>query len=74
MRLEVTIPNILLMVLTTFIFSVLLVPIFKKVAFHIKALDYPNKRRLNKDLCQQLVASGFLCFLVWLYDFWSWYC
>lgn len=48
MRLEVTIPNILLMVLTTFIFSVLLVPIFKKVAFHIKALDYPNKRRLNK--------------------------
>ncbi len=48
MRLEVTIPNILLMIFSTFCFSVILVPIFKKVAFHIGAIDYPNKRRLNK--------------------------
>ncbi len=48
MRLEVTLPNILLMILATFLFSVILVPIFKKIAFHIGAIDYPNQRRLNK--------------------------
>lgn len=48
MKLEVTIPNILLMIATTFCFSLVLVPIFKKIAFHIGAIDYPNKRRLNK--------------------------
>ncbi len=48
MRLEVNVINILLMIATTFIFSLILVPICKKVAFHIGAIDYPNKRRLNK--------------------------
>lgn len=48
MRLEVTFPNIILMIFTTFCFSVVLVPICKKIAFHIGAIDYPNKRRLNK--------------------------
>ena len=48
MRLEVTTTNILLMIGATFLFSLILVPVFKKVAFHIGALDYPNQRRLNK--------------------------
>jgi len=48
MRLAVTIPNILLMILTTFCMSLILVPIFKKIAFHIGAIDYPNQRRLNQ--------------------------
>jgi len=48
MRLEVTIPNILLMIFSTFCFSAILVPVCKKIAFHIGAIDYPNKRRLNK--------------------------
>ena len=48
MRLEVNLPNILLMILTTFILSLVLAPICKKLAFHIGAIDYPNKRRLNK--------------------------
>ncbi len=48
MRLEVTISNIILMIFTTFCFSVVLVPVCKKIAFHIGAIDYPNKRRLNK--------------------------
>jgi len=48
MKLDVTIQNILLMIFTTFCFSIILVPIMKKVAFHIGAIDYPNKRRLNK--------------------------
>ena len=48
MKLEFTMPNILLMIITTFCFSLILVPIFKKIAFHIGAIDYPNFRRLNK--------------------------
>ena len=48
MRLEFTTTNILLMIGATFLFSLILVPVFKKVAFHIGALDYPNQRRLNK--------------------------
>lgn len=48
MRLEVNTLNILIMIATTFVFSLILVPISKKIAFHIGAIDYPNKRRLNK--------------------------
>ncbi len=48
MRLEVNSFHIILMIFTTFLFSVILVPIFKKIAFHIGAIDYPNARRLNK--------------------------
>ena len=48
MKLEVSLFNVLLMILTTFIVSLILVPIFKKIALHIGAMDYPNQRRLNK--------------------------
>ena len=48
MNLEVNGLNIFLMILTTFICSVVLVPIAKKIAFHVGAYDYPNQRRLNK--------------------------
>ena len=37
MRLEVNVTNILLMIATTFVFSLILVPICKKIAFHIGA-------------------------------------
>ena len=37
-----------LMVITTFIFSVILVPIMKKVATHVNALDMPNERKVHK--------------------------
>ena len=47
-KLELTTLNAVLMIATTFIASLILVPIFKKVAFHIGALDQPNKRRINK--------------------------
>lgn len=47
-KLELTALNAILMILTTFVASIILVPIFKKVAFHIGAVDEPNKRRLNK--------------------------
>ncbi len=42
MNLEVTLPNILLMIFSTFCFSVILVPVFKKLAYHVGALDYPS--------------------------------
>ena len=37
-----------LILLVTFVVSFLLVPMAKKIAFHIDAVDYPNKRRLNR--------------------------
>ncbi len=40
--------NIFLIVLVTFVTSVILVPIIKKVAIHVGALDRPNARRVNK--------------------------
>ncbi len=48
MKLEINTVNILLMIGSTFLFSLILVPIVKKIAFHIGAIDYPNARRLNK--------------------------
>lgn len=65
MKLEVTIPNILLMMGTTFILSLIFVPIMKKIAFHINALDYPNQRRLNKVPMPTIGGIGvFLSFLI----------
>ena len=49
MRLEFSWMNIILMIGVTFGISALLVPIAKKIAFHIGAIDYPNQRRLNKE-------------------------
>jgi UDP-GlcNAc:undecaprenyl-phosphate GlcNAc-1-phosphate transferase len=40
--------TILIIVLTTFCFTALLVPIIKKISFHIGAVDHPNERRVNK--------------------------
>ena len=40
--------NVFIIVFVTYLCSLLTTPIVKKIAIHIKALDYPNKRRLNK--------------------------
>lgn len=40
--------SIWVILLLTFLASFLTVPIAKKIAFHIDAVDYPNKRRVNK--------------------------
>ncbi|MBO4600949.1 MAG: undecaprenyl/decaprenyl-phosphate alpha-N-acetylglucosaminyl 1-phosphate transferase [Bacilli bacterium] len=45
--LEVNDVNILYILLVTFVTSLLLVPITKKVARHIEALDYPNERKIH---------------------------
>ncbi len=41
--------NVFIIVFMTFLCSLLTTPIVKKIAIHIGALDYPNKRRLNKN-------------------------
>ena len=48
MKLYVNGHNIFLIVLITFLASTFLVPIVKKVAIHVGAVDKPNKRRINK--------------------------
>ncbi len=64
MILDLTIENILLMIFTTFCLSVCFVPVFKKVAFHIGAVDKPNFRRLNKVPMPTIGGLGvFLSFL-----------
>ena len=40
--------NVFIIIFITFLSSLILTPIVRKIAFHVKALDYPNKRRLNK--------------------------
>ncbi len=48
MKLEVNGFNIFIILLVTFITSVLLVFLVKKVAIHIHALDMPNERKIHK--------------------------
>lgn len=40
--------DIFIIVFVTFLCSLIVTPIVEKVARHVKALDYPNERRLNK--------------------------
>jgi len=40
--------NILLIILTTFISSLIYVPIVKKIAHHINAIDEPNERKVHQ--------------------------
>lgn len=40
--------NVFIIVFVTFLCSLITTPFVKKIAYHIKAMDYPNARRLNK--------------------------
>jgi UDP-GlcNAc:undecaprenyl-phosphate GlcNAc-1-phosphate transferase len=48
MNFEINGHNIFEIVLVTFVSSIILVPIMRKVAIHVNAMDEPNARRLNK--------------------------
>ncbi len=48
MNLEVNGHNIFVILLVTFFASLILVPLARKIAFHVNAVDNPNKRRVNK--------------------------
>lgn len=58
------IKEVLLMVLIPMIFVALIIPIIKKVAFHVNALDIPDKRKVHKKPMPRLgglgIFSGFL--------------
>lgn len=41
--------NIFIIVLVTFLFTLLLVPVVRKMAIHVGSFDKPNKRRVNKS-------------------------
>lgn len=56
--------QIILMVLTSFVFTLVFVPIIKKVAEHIGAMDIPNERKVHKVPIPRLGGIGiFLGFL-----------
>lgn len=61
---EELITRIFLMVMVTFLFVAFLVPIIKKVAFHIGALDIPNARKVHSKPMPRLggiaIYFGFL--------------
>ncbi len=40
--------DVFIIVFVTFLCSLVVTPIVEKIAHHVKALDYPNERRLNK--------------------------
>ncbi len=49
MNLGVNGTNIIYILLTTFLSTVLFVPVVRKIAFHIKSIDYPVKHHTNKE-------------------------
>ena len=57
--------NIFLIVITTFLVSVILIPFVKKMAIHINAMDIPNARKVHKVNIPRLGGIAiFFSFLV----------
>lgn len=57
--------NIILMILTSFIFVALIIPFIKRVAVHVGALDIPDKRKVHKEPMPRLGGLGmYLGFLL----------
>lgn len=57
--------NIIMMALTSFLVSLLLVPICKKVSIHINAMDIPNERKVHKHPMPRLGGLAiYLSFLI----------
>ncbi|MDO4963650.1 MAG: MraY family glycosyltransferase [bacterium] len=56
--------TILLMVFIPFVFVTAIIPIVKKIAIHVNALDIPNERKVHKDPMPRLgglgIYAGFL--------------
>lgn len=57
--------NIILIAITSFLVSLVLVPICKKVAIHINAMDMPNQRKVHKKPMPRLGGLAiYLSFLI----------
>ncbi len=61
---EYSLNTVIIMVLVTFIFTASIVPIVKKIAFHIGAVDKPNSRKVHKKIMPRL--GGLAIFLGFL--------
>ena len=48
MKLIINGHNVYIILLVTFLTSLILVPIVKKIALHVGAMDMPNKRKVHK--------------------------
>lgn len=61
---NVNLTTIILMVFIPFVFVALIIPIIKKIANHIGAMDIPNERKVHKEPMPRLgglgIYSGFL--------------
>ena len=65
MSLEVNGHNIILIAITSFLVSLILIPICKKVAIHINAMDLPNERKVHKKPMPRLGGLAiYLSFLI----------
>lgn len=63
--LEVSGFNIFQIIVVSFLSSIILVPLSKKVAQHIGALDYPNERKIHKRITPRLGGLAiFASFLI----------
>ena len=56
--------NVFIIVIVTFLASLILVPIVKKIAIHINAMDEPNERKIHKVPMPRL--GGLAIFLAFL--------
>lgn len=57
--------NVITMAIVSFIISLFLVPICKKIAFHINALDIPNERKVHQKTMPRLGGLAiYLAFLI----------
>ena len=59
--------NVLEIILVTFLASVILVPISKRVAIHVGALDIPNERKVHKVPIPRL--GGLAIFISFLFGY-----
>lgn len=59
--------EIILIIISTFLFSSIITPMVRKIAFHIGSVDKPNKRRLNKTPMPTL--GGLAIFLTFIFGY-----
>ena len=59
--------KVFVIVLVSFVISAILVPIVKKVAIHINAMDLPSKRKIHKVPMPRL--GGLAIYLAFLFGY-----